>query len=446
MAQETYFHHSLKINDYLCTGCSSCIRACPTAALRIRDGKVILSDNKCVDCGECMRTCPSRAIYVKQDDFQLMDNFKYRVALVPVTFIAQFESRYKTKAIYSCLRELGFTHIYEVEHGTKFLARLYRQYMADHPEIRTFISPYCPAVIRLIQVRFPSLVDNIIPLKSPLDVAARVILRQLMAEGASRGSIGIFYVTPCAAKIASVKSPVSGQDTCIAGVINMDFLYNKVKLLLKNAGKDTVAVNHSLTGKDILWPVTGGESALFNESSFAVDGLSNVIEFLENLEDENIDVPGLVEMRICDQSCMGGPLTVNNRFVARNRLEKRAQLVDRVLRIRKEDPTLDNPEFTDDLAKQLVIPAIKPRSMLKLSDDFSTAFRMAEEMKRLEKALPGINCAACGAPTCAAFAEDVVRGEADIDGCVFADIRNNPPDALRKVWGERLDNQNTTTK
>jgi len=33
--------------------------------------------------------------------------------------------------------------------------------------------------------------------------------------------------------------------------------------------------------------------------------------------------------------------------------------------------------------------------------------------------LPGKDCAACGAPSCAAHAEDVARGRAALDDCVF---------------------------
>ena len=165
-----------------------------------------------------------------------------------------------------------------------------------------------------------------------------------------------------------------------------------------------------------------------------MDGLGNVLEFLENLEDEAIDAPGLVEMRICDQSCVGGPLATNNRFVARDRLERRAQLLDRIHRA----PGAPAEEFPEDLGRQLVVPEIKPRSIYKLNDDFQTAFRMAEEMKRIEKALPGVNCGACGAPSCAAFAEDVVRGEADAEGCLFAELKPCASPLVRKVWGDRI--------
>ena len=235
---ETYFRHSLRVNDYLCKGCTTCMRSCPTGAIRIRNGKAIISDNKCVDCGECMQVCPHKAIYIKQDDFGRLFNYRYRVCLVPTTFIGQFEEKYNTKAIYSCIQKLGFTHIYEVEHEMSRMVQLYNMYMDDHPEITTFISPYCPAVTRLIQVRFPSLVDNVIHVRAPLELASRVITKRLMDEGASRQSIGVFYVTPCAAKIAAVKYPVSGKETYVSGVINMDFLYNKVLLMLHDSDKN----------------------------------------------------------------------------------------------------------------------------------------------------------------------------------------------------------------
>ena len=437
---ESYFKHSLKVNDYLCSGCTTCMRTCPTGAIRIRGGKAVITDNKCVDCGECIKVCPHKALYIKQDDFALIENYGYKVCLVPTAFIGQFEEKYKTKAIYSCLKKLGFTHIYEVEHGVEFLVDLYKEYMDEHPEIRTFISPYCPAVIRLIQVRFPSLVDNIIKLKSPLDLAARVILKRLMDEGARRESIGIFYVTPCAAKIASVKYPVSQQDTCIAGVINMDFLYNKVQLMLHDSDKDAKPINHALTARDVRWPLPGGEASLFRGSNYAVDGLQNVINFLEKLEDEAIDAPGLIEMRVCDQGCVGGVLTTNDRFVARKRLENRAKLLERLHRKHNGDAvSYDDSEFSEQIAQEMVIPEIKPRSLYKLDDNFAEAFKMAERMKKIEKALPGVNCSACGAPSCAALAEDIVRGEAKMDTCIFINRNSQASeDAIRSIWGDRV--------
>jgi dissimilatory sulfite reductase (desulfoviridin) alpha/beta subunit len=115
--ESTYFYHALKIDKDICTGCTHCMKSCPTEAIRIRDGKAVIYENKCIDCGECFRVCPVKAIYIKQDDFAELGNFKYRIALVPAVFIGQFADGVRTSQIYSCLKKLGFTHIYEVEHG-----------------------------------------------------------------------------------------------------------------------------------------------------------------------------------------------------------------------------------------------------------------------------------------------------------------------------------------
>ena len=444
MAQEIYFRHSLRVNDYLCKGCTTCMRTCPTAAIRIRDGKAVISDNKCVDCGECIKACPHKAIYIKQDDFGRLFNYRYRVCLVPTAFIGQFDTKYKTKAIYSCLLKLGFTHIYEVEHEVARMIELYNRYMDDHPEITTFISPYCPAVTRLIQVRFPSLVDNIIHVRAPLELASRMITKKLVDEGARRESIGVFYVTPCAAKIAAVKYPVSGKDTYVSGVINMDFLYNKVMLMLHDSDKNAQPINHKLNSRDVQWSLAGGEAPHFRGYHYAVDGLSNVLQFLEKLEDETVDAPGLVEMRICDQGCVGGVLTTNNRFVARKRLEYRARLFERLERSNLRETPSDDEPLTDEMIDVMTIPEIKPRSILKLNDDFAEAFKMAERMKTIEKALPGVNCSACGAPSCAALAEDIVRGEASIDTCIFINRNSQASeDAIHSIWGDRVKTKET---
>jgi Na+-translocating ferredoxin:NAD+ oxidoreductase RNF subunit RnfB len=442
---EIYFRHSLKVNGYLCKGCTTCMRTCPTAAIRIRDGKAVITDNKCVDCGECIKACPHKAIYIKQDDFGLIENYRYRVCLVPTAFIGQFDTKYKTKAIYSCLLKLGFTHIYEVEHEVARMIELYNMYMDDHPEIRTFISPYCPAVTRLIQVRFPSLVDNIIHVRAPLELASRVITQKLVDEGARRESIGVFYVTPCAAKIAAVKYPVSGKDTCVTGVINMDFLYNKVMLMLHDSDKNAQPINHTLNSRDVQWSLAGGEAPHFRGYHYAVDGLQNVLSFLEKLEDETVDAPGLVEMRICDQGCVGGVLTTQNRFVARKRLEYRAQLFERLERSKMRETPPEDHSLTPQWIKDMEIPDIKPRSIYKLNDNYAEAFKMAERMKKIEKALPGVNCAACGAPSCAALAEDIVRGEASADTCVFINpLSDTSKDAMKHIWGDRIKTSENT--
>ena len=49
---------------------------------------------------------------------------------------------------------------------------------------------------------------------------------------------------------------------------------------------------------------------------------------------------------------------------------------------------------------------------------------MAQAMQKMQAiealcdTLPAIDCGSCGAPTCRAFAEDVIRGERTVDECI----------------------------
>ena len=209
--------------------------------------------------------------------------------------------------------------------------------------------------------------------------------------------------------------------------------------MLHDSDKSAQPINHALTSKDVLWSLSGGEAPHFKGAHYAVDGLKNVLDFLEKLEDDAVDAPGLVEMRMCDQGCVGGVLSINNRFVARKRLEYRARLFERLERSKLRTPTVDDTSLTPEMIDVMTIPEIKPRSIFKLNDNFAEAFKMAERMKKIEKALPGVNCSACGAPSCSALAEDIVRGDAGIDTCIFINRHSQASeDAIRSIWGDRV--------
>lgn len=46
-----------------------------------------------------------------------------------------------------------------------------------------------------------------------------------------------------------------------------------------------------------------------------------------------------------------------------------------------------------------------------------------QKRHQIYEMLPKIDCGACGAPTCMTFAEDVVKGDAEADECVFLTMK-----------------------
>ncbi len=436
-----HFHHALKISDEICIGCSHCMNVCPTEAIRVRNGKAILYENRCVDCGECFKACPVRAIFIDQDDFKRIQSFNYRIALVPAVFFGQFPEEISHNQIYNAILANGFTHIYEVETGVDLLANEVKAYVKSHPESKPLISSFCPAIIRLVQVKFPALTDNIILLKPPLDITALYCRKELADQGINPAEIGVFYITPCAAKIAAIKSPVGEEYSMITGVINMDTLYNKVYKYIRNdrSARQPEIPLKPLSRTAQQWTLTHGEANHIPGRSLAIDEIHNVIEFLEKIENDEIGDIDFLELRACDESCAGGVLLSANRFLVAERLRRYTPAVDNT-----SAPEGGINSYKDYLLKRMKIHSINPRSMMKLDENMEEAMRKMDKSSQMLRCLPLTDCGACGSPNCQAFANDIALGEAEIRQCIF--IQKNreqtgelSPDEslelLKGIWG-----------
>ncbi|HYX07055.1 MAG TPA: [Fe-Fe] hydrogenase large subunit C-terminal domain-containing protein [Bacteroidales bacterium] len=447
--EEIIFHHALKVQEETCIGCANCMGVCPTEAIRVKHGKARIYNNKCIDCGQCYRVCPVSAIYVEEDDFSNIFSFSCRVALMPAVLTGQFPEEIKIETIYQTLYDLGFTHVYEIENCVDLLSDELNRYLDDHREQHPQISAFCPAVVRLIQVNFPSLVENLVLLKPPLDIAAEYYRKKLLNEGFREEEIGLFYVTPCAAKIAAVKSPVGETQSPFNGVINMNSVYNRLYKRIKKGktGNHKIADHSQLTDREMLWSLTHGEASATGKRSLAIDGIHNVIEFLEKIESGEIKGIDFLEMRACDESCAGGILTSGNKFLTVERLRNRAATSRKSSDAVPSARDIDN--YRNYLIRHIQLDKVDPRSSVQLDQDLSVAMGKMKKQRHIMCFLPGFDCGGCGAPTCQALAEDVVQGDANISHCVFLqkimekNHKLSPEHALdiiEEIWGrDRLD-------
>lgn len=439
------FHHALKIIEELCIGCSKCMNICPTRAIRVRDGKAKLMNNRCIDCGECFRVCPVSAIIIEQDDFADIFNYKHRIALIPAVFAAQFPSKYSITEIYAALIELGFTDVFEVEQGVHILRGEVEKLLNDHDRPKPLISTFCPAIVRLIQVQFPSLVHNLILLMPPLDISALYFKKLLADQGAKEEDVGIFYFTQCAAKIAAIKSPAEKEQSPITGVINMDSAYNKVfqHLGQKARREDSdEEIMDKLSPDSILWSLTTGETEHYSGRRIAIDGVHNVIGFLEKLENEENAGFQFIELRACDESCAGGVLTLENRFLTTERMRNRSKAAHN----QKENQCSSGiDKYRQELGEIIKIGEIKPRSMMKLDEDMSEAMRKMKLIRQIIQMLPMVDCGACGSPGCYALAEDIVQGRGMMENCIFVQRRyemkgmlknKDAIELMKRIWGD----------
>jgi len=438
------FHHALYVDTELCSGCSHCMRVCPTEAIRVRNGIACIDSEKCIDCGNCYRACPTNSIAVEQDDLEKLNNYSVKIALVPSVFIGQFTEEHSIESVYSALHTLGFDTIFEVENGVEVLLEKLKQYVWQNRKTKPLISSYCPAVVRLIQVEYPALVDNIVRLKPPQDISATYCRQLYIDKGFSADQIGIFYITPCAAKIAAAKSPVGDSSSVLDGVINMDFIYNRVLQVIHQGGADYQEVDVvSPSAKGIRWSLTRGEGTHIDGRVLAVDGIRDVSNFLEKVELGHANSIDFLELRACKESCAAGILTPGNPFLTVENLDKRAEIKDKKCTVSCDQ--IDS--YREFLSKTIELEEIQARPISQLDHNVSDAIERVHELKSVLELLPGIDCGACGSPGCHSLAEDVVLKQGKLSQCPFMNITSikngqmtvsEADEVHESVWGKRI--------
>lgn len=432
-------YHAIKVDKKKCTGCTHCMKSCPTEAIRIRGGVAVINPDRCVDCGNCLRACPVEAFFVEHDTLEQLNNYKYRVVLFPSVMIGQFPEIYGEGEIYEALIKLGFTHILEVEQPINLLIQAISR-NAQVSGNKPAISSFCPAIIRLIQSRYPSLVENIVPVKAPHDLAACYAVDMLEKEGATRADIGIFYVSPCSAKMAAVKRPLGELKSIVDGLINMNDMYNQIMHVISKKGeKDTSHMRKNLTRDGIVWSLPRGEARHFKRKSMAVDGIHNVVKILERMENGEMPELDFLELKSCHQGCAGGILLTGNRFLTVERLQKRS----------KRYPIADKTDVSDfnctGIKDKLKAEPIQPNYVFALDANRIKALEKLQKVDRILCQLPGIDCGSCGAPNCHALAEDMVQGKAKMTDCIFLQNRylnenkisvEKATKNLERTWGK----------
>ena len=173
----------------------------------------------------------------------------------------------------------------------------------------------------------------------------------------------------------------------------------------------------------VSWCGSGGESsALLSENHLAADGIENVINVLENLEDEKLGELDFIELNACAAGCVGGVLTVENPYIA----------VARIKKLRRFMPVSLNHYSPAEKSRIEWDTPVKAAHIMKLSDDYSEAIEKMNQMARITDDLPGLDCGSCGAPTCEALAEDVVRGVANVNDCIFK-LRDHVQDLISEM-------------
>lgn len=404
-------YHSVTLDKEKCKGCTACLKRCPTEAIRIRDGKAQIIKRLCIDCGECIKVCPYHAKQAVTDTFDDLKKYKYNIALPAPALYGQFYNLKDIDYVLNGLLELGFDEVFEVAKATEPITDYTKRLLKEGKLEKPIINSACPAVLRLICVRFPSLISHILPVIAPVEAAALAARRQAAEKTKLLpNEIGVFFISPCAAKATTVHNPIGITESPISGVLSMKSVYMKLLPTLSKIKEIKPISTSSIEG--INWARIGGEvKALSTQKTLCVDGIDNVISLFEEIEDaEKLDID-FIEALSCSGGCISGPLTVENGYVAKMRVVEVARLQNQKNLPRTPIASLSE----DDLCWN---KEVTYRGTMLLDDDFSVAMQKMEQMEKIYESLPQIDCGSCGSPTCKCMAEDIVRGNASETDCI----------------------------
>ena len=103
------------------------------------------------------------------------------------TLYGQFNNLDDTDYVLTALKKLGFDDVFEVSKGAEIVSEATRAELSHSGRKKPVISSACPAVVRLIRVRFPNLIENVLDFNPPM-------ARRRLRERACGKTDGIFKI------------------------------------------------------------------------------------------------------------------------------------------------------------------------------------------------------------------------------------------------------------
>ena len=412
-----------------CKNCYKCIRHCPVKAIRFSGNQAHIIGNECILCGHCFVVCPQNAKEIVDSTEKvrvlLQSGDPVVVSLAP-SFIANYEG-VGIESMRRALKKLGFFDVEETAIGATIVKTEYER-MLQEEERDILISSCCHSVNLLIQKYFPSALEYLADIMSPMQAHAADIKRRMP-------NAKTVFIGPCVAK----KDEAEYYEGLVDAVLTFEELTN----WLKDEGIELEReVDHVSESRARFFPTTGGILKTMAQNAkgytyIALDGVENCIAALKDIESGKIH-KCFIEMSACVGSCIGGPVM--------EKYHNASPIKDYV--------TVADYAGEDDFAVAQPAPlylkkqfAMIDRKLPQPSEnEIMTVLRQMGKTKPADE----LNCGSCGYNSCREKAIAIIQGKAESSMCLpflkdkaesFSDtIVKNTPNGLI-VLNENLEVQ-----
>lgn len=375
-----------------CKKCMKCLRACPTEAISISHGKVEIKTAQCILCDACINSCSHRGLQAKGATLDSLNEFDYKVILLPTAILSDSSKLQELETLISAIKKIGFDEVVDISDVTGGIYQFAQKYV-NESGMRYAISSTCPAINRLIEVKYPMLMSAILPFEYPVEVAAKLVRKRLAKK---YKNVGIYSLCECVAKLSLAKHPYGNMES------NIDYAITIAELFpLINKLKDESREEYHFCKEGIHAIVHDFyDAGLEKKDVLAVDGLDKVQQVLELAEFENLKSIRLLSLYACPNGCIGGRFLWGNPYVGRVFIERFLPLADKPI-----------AELTfDDIFK---LPESIHYQQVNMKEQVHHFLAVNEKLEQL----PGFDCGACGFASCRAMAHEIVAGHATLNDC-----------------------------
>ena len=412
-----------------CKNCYKCIRHCPVKAIRFSGNQAHIIGNECILCGHCFVVCPQNAKEIVDGTEKarvLLGSGEPVVVSLAPSFIANYEG-VGIESMRRALRKLGFFDVEETAIGATIVKTEYERMLREE-ERDIIITSCCHSVNLLIQKHFPSALEYLADVMSPMQAHCADIKRRMP-------NAKTVFIGPCVAK----KDEAEYYEGLVDAVLTFEELTNWLKSERIELEKE---VDDTPESRARFFPTTGGILKTMAQNApgytyIALDGVDNCISALKDIESGKIH-KCFIEMSACVGSCIGGP--VMEKYHSTSPIKDYVTVADYA---GERDFEVDQPAPME-LKKHFSM--IEKKLQAPSENDIMAVLRQMGKFKPSDE----LNCGSCGYNSCREKAIAIIQGKAEISMCLpflkdkaesFSDtIVKNTPNGLI-VLNENLEVQ-----
>lgn len=392
-----------------CRKCYACVRACPTKAVGIRDDCASILHQRCIGCGKCIQVCSQGAKVIADAidaTCKLLAQKTPVVAVLGCSYPAFFYDL-EPGQLAAALRQLGFVDVMEGAAGVELIAPEYRHLLGSNNG-ETLISSHCPTIVDLIERHYPQLLNNLVPIVSPMVAIGRHI------KSCHTGPVRVVYISSC----IGGKFEVTADE--VTGAVDTVLTYKELKKMLDQCDIDPRRLepqpfsgSTTLNGRS--FSIAGGPFHIFGIGHDGLDpkfvstvGEEASVEVIRDIAAHRI-APHYVDVRFCNGGCIGGPGRTN-RLTA---FSKRNLIIDYR---QKQIPYKASDKYGSGAVR---VPLERSFSDRRLQMEQPSADAITRILHETEKFTPGdeLNCGSCGYSSCRELAIAVFQRLAENGMC-----------------------------